>query len=81
MYKKSVAFRFSQHRGYVNNFQKHKEAGKRIEATGEHFNLSGHSCVQDMRFQIVEKVFQISKAVRLIREKSAFKNFNRSTLV
>ena len=78
--EKEGSFRFAQHRGYVNNFQKHKEAGKRIEATGEHFNLPGHSGVQDMRFQIVEKVFQKSKAVRLIREKKFIQEFQSEHL-
>ena len=78
--EKEGAFRFAKHRGYVNNFQKHKEAGKRIEATGEHFNLPGHSGVQDMRFQIVEKVFQKSKAVRLIREKKFIQEFQSEHL-
>ena len=78
--EKPAAFRFSQHRGYVNNFQQHKEAGKRIEATGEHFNLPGHSGVKDMKFQIIEKVFQKSKAVRLVRERKYIQEFQSEHL-
>ena len=65
---KSLGERFSQHRGYVNTYQNKTDAGKRTEATGDHFNLPSHS-ISDMRLQIVEKVFDKSKAVRLQREK------------
>ena len=41
----TVSQRFAQHRGYVNNYQKHKDEGKRTEPTGEHFNKPGHSGV------------------------------------
>ena len=77
---KQASFRFSQHRGYSNNFEQHKEAGKRIEATGEHFNLPGHSGVRDMKFQIIEKVFEKSKAVRLVREKKYIQEFQSEHL-
>ena len=65
---KEVGHRFAHHRGYVNTYQRKVDAGKRTEATGEHFNLPGHS-LSDMALQIVEKVFDKSKAVRLNREK------------
>ena len=65
---KSVGERFAQHRGYVNTYQNKIDADKRTEATGDHFNLPGHS-ISDMKLQIVEKVFDKSKAVRLSREK------------
>ena len=78
--EKQASFRFAQHRGYSNNFQQHKAAGKRIEATGEHFNLPGHSGVRDMKFQIIEKVFEKSKAVRLVREKKYIQEFQSEHL-
>ena len=59
---------------------KSTEAGKRIEATGEHFNLPGPLGVQNMKFQIVEKVFQKSKAVRLVREKKYIQEFQSEHL-
>ena len=43
---KSLKERFSQHLGYVD---------RNIEATGKHFNLSGHS-TSDMGVTILEKI-------------------------
>ena len=63
-----MCIRIAQHRGYINNFQKHKEAGKATQPTGEHFNLPGHQGVSDMEVQVIEKVFCKSMAVRLARE-------------
>ena len=40
---KEIGFRFSQHRSDVNTYQTKIDNGKRTEATGEHFNLPGHS--------------------------------------
>ena len=67
--------RFAQHRGYVNNVSAHKIADKKTQATGDHFNLPGHSGVRDMRLQVLEKVFVKSKAVRLVREALYIKEF------
>ena len=63
-----LSSRIAQHRGYINNYNKHKEAGKATQPTGEHFNLPGHHGVSDMEVQIIEKVFCKSMAVRLARE-------------
>ena len=60
--------RFSNHRGYVNR----KEIAK---ATGNHFNLPGHS-VSDMNFQIIEKVFNKDDFFRKEREKMFIQKFN-----
>ena len=82
---KTAADRFSQHRGYVNSFMGKKAAGKTTEATGEHFNLPGHS-ISDMKFQVIEKVFDKDKAIRLAREKmyinffeTEFRGMNRKS--
>ena len=61
---KGLGVRFAQHRGYVNNYFKHKEAGKVTQPTGEHFNSDGHQGVSDMDLKIIEKVFSKSEAVR-----------------
>ena len=67
--------RFAQHRGYVNNFANQKAADKKIQATGEHFNLPGHAGVRDMRLTIIEKVFVKTKQMRLVREAKFIKEF------
>ena len=52
--------RFSEHRGYVNNRHLNK-------ATGEHFNLPGHS-VADMKVTILEKIYSQDEMIRKERE-------------
>ena len=52
----------------MNSYQNKIATDKRVETTGEHFNLPGHS-LSDMQIQIVEKVFSKSEAVRLTRER------------
>ena len=74
--EKEAGFRFSQHRGYVNNFEKHVREGKRTEPTGEHFNLPGHSGVSDMKLQIVEKLFSNSTGMRKTRESMYIRDFH-----
>ena len=70
-----MGVRFAQHRGYVNNYFKHKEAGKVTQPTGEHFNSDGHQGVSDMDLKIIEKVFSKSEAVRRERETLYIKKF------
>ena len=77
--KKTIAERFSQHRGYVNSYQSKIATGKRIEATGAHFNLPGHS-LSDMKLQVIEKVFDKSEAVRLTRERLYINLFEAENL-
>ena len=60
--------RFKEHISYVENKQLEK-------ATGEHFNLRGHS-VSDMEFAVLEKVFSQDPGVRKERESLYIKNFN-----
>ena len=60
--------RFKEHISYVENKQLEK-------ATGEHFNLKGHS-VSDMEFVVLEKVFNLDPGVRKERESLFIKNFN-----
>ena len=72
---KGLGVRFAQHRGYVNNYFKHQEAGKATQPTGEHFNSAGHQGVIDMDLKIIEKVFSKSEAVRRERESFYIKKF------
>ena len=60
--------RFNDHRGYVRREVLDK-------ATGEHFNLPGHSG-SDMNFQIIEKVFSKDNFYRKEREKMYIQKFN-----
>ena len=59
--------RFCNHRGYVNN--------KAEKATGQHYNLPGHS-ISDMSFQIIEKVISKDNFYRKEREKMYIQKFN-----
>ena len=45
--KRILKYRFAEHRGYVNNSDE--------TATGQHFNLPGHS-LSDLTVTILEKV-------------------------
>ena len=63
----------------MNSYQSKIAAGKRIEATGAHFNLPGHS-LSDMQLQIIEKVFDKSEAVRLTRERLYINLFEAENL-
>ena len=60
--------RFLKHRGYVQN----KELS---QATGNHFNLPGHS-VSDMTFTIIEKVHRKDPFFLRQREKFYIQKFN-----
>ena len=60
--------RFGNHRGYVNR----KELEK---ATGQHFNLPGHS-ISDIKFQIIEKVYNKDPFYRKEREKMYINKLN-----
>ena len=60
--------RMTEHIGYVKN--------KKIsEATGEHFNLPGHSHT-DMKFTIIEQVKSLDPVYAREREKMHIKKFN-----
>ena len=73
---KSVSQRFSQHLGYIKNYQNHTAAGKRIEPTGQHFNGPGHQGIRDVQISIIEKVHSKSKAVREERESMYIRLFD-----
>ena len=66
--KRILKFRFSDHRGYVNN--------KKIEkTTGEHFNNQGHS-LSDMTVTALEQVKKNDIFYRREREKYFINKFN-----
>ena len=65
---RTLQYRFSEHRGYVSN--KHL-----TKATGEHFNLRGHT-VSDMQVSIIEKVHSTDEMVRTERESMYIKQLN-----
>ena len=64
---RDIRSRIAEHRGYINN--------QHTKATGEHFNLPGHS-VNDMRFTILEKVKYDDMAYRKEREKDIIRLFD-----
>ena len=64
---KSLHERFGEHRGYVNNKHLHK-------ATGEHFNLPGHS-VSDMTIIVLEKIRRKDRHYRELRESMHIRDF------
>ena len=66
--ERSLHDRFSEHKGYVVN-------SVRSKATGEHFNLPGHT-VSDMNVTIVEKVYSRDQMVREERESMFIKSMN-----
>ena len=63
--KRALYIRVREHLGYIN---------KNIEATGQHFNLPGHS-KSDLRVQIIEAVFPKEKSMLQIRERLHINNF------
>ena len=65
--KRIVKFRFAEHRGYVNN--------KDDTATGEHFNLPGHS-LSDRTLTVLEIVKSSDDVYRKEREKYFIRKFN-----
>ena len=66
--KRSIAERFSEHKGYVNKiFPK--------EATGVHFNLPGHK-VSDMKITILQKLYTENTEYRKEKEKYLINKFN-----
>ena len=66
--QRSFRKRVNEHIGYVKN--------KKIsEATGEHFNLPGHSHT-DMKFTIIEQVKSLDPVYAREREKLHIKKFN-----
>ena len=61
--------RMSQHRGYMNT--------KKIEkATGYHFSQKNHS-LADMKFSIIEKIYNKNKYYLLEKEKHYIRKFDR----
>ena len=65
---RTLALRFSDHRGYVRN-------EKFDKPTGEHFNLPGHK-LADMKISIVEKVLSSDPNMRKIRESHFIEKLN-----
>ena len=65
--KRSIKFRFAEHRGYVSNNDD--------TATGEHFNKPGHS-LSDMTLTVLEKVRSSDDMYRKEREKYFIRKFN-----
>ena len=65
---RTLALRFSDHRGYVRN-------EKFDKPTGEHFNLPGHN-LADMKISIVEKVLSSDPNMRKIRESHFIEKLN-----
>ena len=65
---RTLALRFSDHRGYVRN-------EKFDQPTGEHFNLPGHK-LADMKISIVEKVLSSDPNMRKIRESHFIEKLN-----
>ena len=65
--KRILRFRFTEHRGYVNNSDD--------TPTGEHFNSPGHS-LADMTITILEKVKSNDDLYRKEREKYFIRRFN-----
>lgn len=66
--EKTLAIRFSQHRGYVRNRDTQK-------ATGEHYNKAGHK-ISDMKITILEKLVSKDPQLRKIRESYYIQKFN-----
>ena len=66
--EKTLAIRFSQHRGYARNRETQK-------ATGEHFNKTGHK-ISDMKITILEKLVSKDPQLRKIRESYCIQKFN-----
>ena len=66
--EKTLAIRFTQHRGYVRN-------EKLDTATGTHFNLPGHS-LSNMKVTILEKIKSNEPMMRKTRESYYIKKFN-----
>ena len=64
---RTLAKRFGEHRGYVNN-------NKTNEPTGLHFNLPGHR-LSDMEVSVLEKVFSKDKLTRETRESFYIREF------
>ena len=62
-----LKFRLAEHRGYVNNGDD--------TATGEHFNLPGHS-LSDLSITILEQVKKKDDLYRKEREKYFIRKFN-----
>ena len=65
--KRILKFRLADHRGYVNNGDD--------TATGEHFNLPGHS-LSDLSITILEQVKRKDTLYRKEREKYFIRKFN-----
>ena len=66
--EKTLQKRFSQHLGYVRNDHQNK-------ATGQHFNLPGHS-LDNMRVSVIETINNKSEFYRKNREKYFIEKFN-----
>ena len=66
--EKTLQKRFSQHLGYVRNDHQNK-------ATGQHFNLPGHS-LDNTRVSVIETINNKSEFYRKNREKYFIEKFN-----
>ena len=66
--EKTLAVRMNQNRGYVRN-------EKQETATGDHFNLPGHS-MANMRVTVLEKIHLNDPKMRKTRESYYFKKCN-----
>ena len=66
--KRMLKFRLADHRGYVTN-------GVTSQATGEHFNLPGHS-LADLRVSIIEQTARKSTEYRKEREHYHIRQFD-----
>ena len=66
--KRILKFRLADHRGYVSNMDEKT-------ATGEHFNLPGHS-LSDLSIVILEQVKKKDDLYRKEREKYFIREFN-----
>ena len=66
--KRNLRSRLAEHRGYVTNKQTDK-------ATGEHFNLPGHT-VANMKISVIEQVRYKSDLYRKEREEFYIRKFN-----
>ena len=66
--KRMLKFRLAEHRGYVSNKQTN-------EATGQHFNLPGHS-IADLQITAIEQVKKNDVIYRRQREEYHIRRFN-----
>ena len=63
-----LKYRLAEHRGYVTN-------GVTSQATGEHFNMPGHS-LADLSVTIIEQTFRKNSEYRKERESYFIRRFD-----